>query len=218
MGRSSAWSYSRLNSYETCPKKFWHTAIEKNVKEPESEAMRYGTEVHKALELRIGKGKKLPMHLTHLEKFAVKLADPSREILTEQKLAITDEFEPTGFFDKDVWCRAILDLSLISGDTAILIDHKTGRISDDFTQMKLAAAMFKLFRPEIKNITIVFWWIKEKTFTQQVLTEEDINDLWNELLPRVSAYNEAFKRDEFPARSNGLCRKYCWVKTCPHNG
>jgi len=215
---NTAWSYSRLNHYETCPKKFWHLAIKKDIKEEESEPQRYGKEVHKALELRVGKGTRLPLHLTHLEPYAKKFAEHSGEVFTEQKLAITKEFSPTGFFDSDVWCRAILDLAICNDDKAILVDYKTGKIKDDWTQMQLAAAMFALHRQDVKEFTLLFWWIKAKTITEKRITKDELKEVWNELLPRVKVYEQANRGVEFPARPNWLCRRYCPVKACPHHG
>ena len=45
------WSYSALTSYETCPKRYQLTRVTKQVTEPQTEATRWGNEVHKALEL-----------------------------------------------------------------------------------------------------------------------------------------------------------------------
>ena len=74
----TAWSFSRLNGFETCPKKFWHTSVRKDVKEGESEAMRYGKMVHKALEKRVANGKPLPLSLRYLDKYAKLLAECRR--------------------------------------------------------------------------------------------------------------------------------------------
>ena len=98
--KQTAWSFSRLNSFETCPKKFWHTSVRKDVIEPESEHMRYGKEVHKALELRVGKDRPLPLHLRHLENHAIKLVSSKGQKLTEQQLAIDSNFEPCDWFSK----------------------------------------------------------------------------------------------------------------------
>ena len=60
MNKQVAWSHSALNTFTTCPKKYWHEKIKKDVPFTESDASRYGKEVHKAFEDYIGKGTKLP--------------------------------------------------------------------------------------------------------------------------------------------------------------
>ena len=51
------WSFSRLKSSEQCPKQFYHMKIAKDYSEPETDAMRYGTEAHLAAEEFIRDGK-----------------------------------------------------------------------------------------------------------------------------------------------------------------
>jgi hypothetical protein len=85
----TAFSYSRLNQFEECPKKMHAVQIAKSVKENESEAMRYGKDVHKSLEMRIKNGKKLPAHLEPLEPMMFKLANAPGLKFAEMQLAIS---------------------------------------------------------------------------------------------------------------------------------
>lgn len=50
-----------------------------------------------------------------------------RRVMTELKIAITKDYEPTGFMSDDAWLRGVVDLifQLENGDI-IIIDHKTG--------------------------------------------------------------------------------------------
>ena len=217
----NAWSFSRLKNFEQCPKKFYHTSIRKDVIESQNDTMLYGNRVHKVLELRVKNGKRLPMDMTHLESIAAKFADPKvkpDEILTEQQLAIDENYQPCDWFSKDTWTRAIIDYLAIRGDSAVLVDYKTGKMYDDFTQLKMAAALLFLFRPEINTIKVVYWWTKEKSITSDYFCREDMPELWSELLPRVERYNKAFDADEFPAKQNYLCKRYCPVKQCKWHG
>ena len=58
------WSFSRIKAFEQCPKKFYHLKIAKNYREPETEAMHYGTIVHEAAEKYIRDGEPLPKRPT----------------------------------------------------------------------------------------------------------------------------------------------------------
>jgi len=53
----SPWSFSRIKSFEQCPKQFYHLKIAKDYVESETEAMRYGTEAHLVAEEFIGSDK-----------------------------------------------------------------------------------------------------------------------------------------------------------------
>ena len=57
-----AWSYSSLSTYEQCPRKYKYIYVDKN-REPESEAIRYGNELHKAAELHIKDLNANPMNM-----------------------------------------------------------------------------------------------------------------------------------------------------------
>jgi CRISPR/Cas system-associated exonuclease Cas4 (RecB family) len=218
--KPTAWSFSRLNSYETCPKKFWHTSVRKDVIEPESEHMRYGKEVHKALELRVGNERPLPINLRHLEKHASKLASAKGQKLTEQQLAIDSGFEPCDWFSKQTWCRAIIDLAVVNPPHAVVVDYKTGKISDDFTQLRLAGTLLMLHMPEIHTVDLCFLWTREKAITrdEKRLTRNDIKTVISSLMPRIRKYEKAHKTESFPARPSGLCKRHCSVTKCPHHG
>lgn len=53
-----------------------------------------------------------------------------KRVFTEMKIGVTKDWEPCGFFAKDVYFRGIVDLSVKLDDgTLIIIDHKTGGFS-----------------------------------------------------------------------------------------
>ena len=218
--RQTAWSFSRLNNFENCPKKFWHESVRKDVPFEESEAMRYGKMVHKALELRVGKNKPLPLNLRYLERFAALLADAKGTKLCEQQLAIDANFEPCDWFSKQTWCRAILDLAIVNNGHAVVFDYKTGKISSDFTQLRLAGVLLMLHMPEIKTVDLSYLWTKDKKITkyEETLTREDIKTVVLEMMPRIKKYERAHRMESFPARPGFLCKKWCPVKQCPYHG
>lgn len=218
--RQTAWSYSRLNSYEMCPKKFYHSSVRKDVREAESEPMRYGKLVHKALELRVSKKKPMPLNLRYLEKYAAILADSKGDKLTEQQLAIDSNFEPCDWFSKATWCRAIIDLAIVKPPHAVVFDYKTGKISDDFTQLRLAGVLLMLHMPEVQTVDLSYLWTKEKKMTkfERTLDREDIKTVMLEMMPRLKNYEKAHRTENFPARPGYLCKKYCAVVKCPYHG
>jgi len=218
MAKQTAWSFSRLKSYETCPKKFWHTSVQKDFVEVQSDAGNYGTEVHKAIQQRLANDKKLPLHMTHLEPIIARFAEAPGTKYVEQQLALNGDVEPTGWFDNDVWCRAIIDLAIVNGDHALLCDWKTGKMDDDFTQQRVAAAVFAVYFPEVKTFDLVYYWLKDKKPTKQSVERSDLPAIWNKILPRIRKYMVAHSTTDFPPRPSGLCKRYCPVTTCPHYG
>lgn len=55
-----AWSYSSITLFDQCPKKYYHLRVAKDIKEPESDAMLYGTDVHTAAENFMRDGTPMP--------------------------------------------------------------------------------------------------------------------------------------------------------------
>lgn len=217
----AAFSYSRLNAFEECPKKMHAIQIAKIVKEQESEAMLYGSAVHKALEMRIKSGKKLPEHLASLEPMMAKFAAHPGVKYTEYQLAIDANYSPCEWFDPRpparprVYCRAIVDLGIIAGQKGVLFDYKTGKISDDFTQMRLTGAVFFQHHPEVDELKLVYIWLKSGKVTSEVMHRSEIPAVWTALLPRINRYQQAFQKEEFPPRQGRHC-KWCPHKACPY--
>lgn len=118
------WSYSSLQSHETCPRRHHLTKIAKVIKEPQTEATMHGNEVHRALEVAVRDTLPLP------EKY--KQYIPIVEVVrkapgvkhTEYKFGLTRSFTPTDFWAKDVWCRGVLDLRVVGTDTVTVLDWK----------------------------------------------------------------------------------------------
>ena len=215
---SQPWSYSALNSFETCPKKHWHTRVVKDIKEPPIPESSYGTQAHKALELRVAKGKALPPQFSQMEPIIARLANAKGDKLPEQELAINASFRPTGWWSEDVWCRAKLDLAIVNGPNAVTIDYKTGKFDPDFTQQRLATALLMLHNRAIQKAQVLYIWLKTKTISPQEMTRADMTEFWSEIMPRVKKYQRAFEISEFPAKKNGLCRRHCPVTACIYNG
>ena len=174
--------------------------------------------VHKALELRVGSGKDLPTNLKHLEPIAAKFANAPGQKFVEQQLALTKDLTPTGWFDKNVWIRAIVDLAIINGSKAVIVDWKTGKVDDDFTQQRAAATVLMQCHPEVDVVQMMYYFTAHKKLTHEELHREDIKHVWARLLPRIKKYTYAHQHDEFPARPSGLCKRHCPITSCPHNG
>lgn len=211
-----AFSYSRLDNYESCPKKYFKISVEKSVKDPPNEHTTYGTDLHLAFAEYLKTGKPLPLHLRQwMKTLATIKASPGEKII-EQKIAINANYEPTDWFAKDVYCRVISDLTILNGAQGILWDWKTGKMKEDFSQLKLAGAVMFLLAEELEEVQLCYLWTKDKKVTKEKLTRDEMPTVWADLLPRIERYQNAHAQNIFEARPGFHCR-YCPVKTCPHN-
>jgi hypothetical protein len=216
--KTFAWSWSKVKNYETCPKRHFHVDVIKDVKEETSEHIMYGTAVHEALANAISGKAPLPKPFTHLQSWVDKITKTDGTILVEQQLAITKELNPTTWFGNDAWYRGIADVIKIVGPVAVVVDHKTGKITEDGAQLALMAQCVFAHHPEVQKIRTEFWWLKEDATTRADFTRDDMVKVWAGLLPRVAILENAYASGNFPPKPGYLCRRFCPVSSCPHHG
>lgn len=212
------WSFSALTSFEMCAKKHWHENIAKDFKSPPNAAGDYGSAAHKHFEHRMIKATPLPLDLRHHEKFLAKIYDRPGQGYPEQKLALNEKFELTGYFDSDVWVRTIIDFAKVDGNKALIIDWKFGKKKEGDDQLDLMAAVLFAAMPEVEYIVAAFYWAKEKEFVSVTYTRTEIAEIWSNFIPRVDALEEAKRTTTFPPTKGFLCKNWCAVTSCPHNG
>lgn len=210
-----AWSYSALTTYELCPKKYFHLYVAKDVKDSDSSFSADGKIIHDAMRARVIDNKPLPLNLRHYEKVAAKFANAPGEKYGEMKLAINRQFEPVDYFAPDVFVRVVIDLAIMQGDAALVVDWKTGKVKDDPTQMALNAAVLSRWMPEIGMFKTLLVWLQASNLTPKNYTISKFTAVWNGLLPRVQKIEEARKTTTFPAKQGPLCG-WCPVTQCPH--
>jgi hypothetical protein len=218
-----AWSWTQLENFENCPRRWWLETWTKRVPYVQNDAARWGDVCHKALDKRLGPDKiPLPANVKHLEAFAlpVEVAEASGcKLVTEQKLAVTEGWAPTTYFAKDTWCRAQTDWTLERGDKIVIGDWKTGKPKEGSDQLRLAAALALAHRPHIQEARISFVWIGENRAepTSARITRDELPAVRASFLPRIKRMTDAVEADHFPPKPSGLCG-WCSVgpKNCEH--
>lgn len=214
----TAWSFSRLKTFEQCPKKFNHLYVAKDVKDKETDAILYGNEVHKAAEEYMRDGVPVPKKFSYIEETLNKLKTFSGTKHCELKLAVTESYTPTGFFDSDVWYRGIVDLLIVDGNKAHMIDYKTGKNAKyaDTTQLDaMAAAVFTHF-PDVETIKSALLFVVSKDFIKKVHKRELVKSYWDIFRPKLDRLEAATETGVWNAVSGPLCR-YCPVTKCEHH-
>lgn len=215
------WSYTRLRDWETCPRQYEWKHIQKH-REPESAELKWGNVVHHAFENRILRNQPLPENVASYEKFMTAI-DAARAkgftILGEQEWAISSEFMPCGWKEWDVaWFRAKLDAGIVSKKRAVFIDWKTGKPKDDQTQLSLFAAMGLIHYPQLDSIETKFVWTQGGDPNTATYTRDNINTVWENIIPRVMRMQTGIEKKQFVPQPSGLCRKWCSVTTCEFHG
>jgi len=216
---SIKWSYSSLSLFQQCPKKYHRLRVVKDIKEPPSEQMRYGLDAHKAAEEYVRDGTPLPAGFAFLQPVLDKLKALPGEKLCEFKLGLTEELEPCDFFAENVWWRGIADLLIIDGDTARVLDYKTGK--DKYADKKqlelLSLAVFKHF-PHVKKVKAGLLFVIHTNFIKEDYPREKEAAMWAKWLPETDRLETAYEDDVWNPKPNFTCRAWCPVMDCPHNG
>ena len=217
----TAWSYSSLNTFKQCPKKYYHLKIAKDVKDAKTEALVYGNLVHKAAEDFIKEGTPIPKKFDYMVPIVNALNNIEGDKHCEIRFGVAydgKDYTPTGFFSADVWYRGIADLLIVNEDKAFLVDYKTGKNAKyaDTAQLDmLAAATFTHF-PEVQHIKSALVYVVSKDFIRKEHTRDLHNSYYATFEEPLEALAAAEESNVWNAKSGPLCA-YCPVTKCPHN-
>jgi len=210
-----SWTYSSLDKYLTCPKQYYHLKVVKDYVDPPSEHTIWGEKVHTALEEFVRDGVALPEEMSKWTGIATKLANLPGEKFVEQKLSIDRNFQPCAW--SDAWSRGIIDLLITHKNVAVVVDYKTGKRKPS-DQLWLYALYVFAYYPHIESVQTAFVWLGTRKIDKETVTRNDIPEAWQRFLPVVKKLELSHEQDNWPAKPSGLCRQWCPVLSCIHNG
>jgi len=216
------WSYSSLSLFQQCPKKYYHLRVAKDHKEPETDALMYGKQLHEAAEFYIGKDTPLPPQFAFIKGSLdlLKTLGEGGEFLCEYRMGLTRDLKPCDFFDKDVWWRGVADLVIIKDDKAYMVDYKTGKSSRyaDTKQLEiLSLALFK-HKPNIKLVKGGLLFLVASDFVKVDYEGSQQSEPWVKWLNETKQLEAAYENDVWNPKPNFSCKQYCAVVNCLHNG
>lgn len=210
-----AWTFSQLEKFTTCPKQFYHLRVARDFKDPPSEHTIWGEKVHSAMEYRIAEGTPLPEGMDQWEGIAAKLEKLPGKKYAEYQFGVSASFAPAPWDDS--WSRGIADLLVVNKNKAGVFDYKTGKRKLT-SQLSLYAAYTFASFPEVEVVSTGFIWLKDRKIDKETFTRDDVPAIWQNFLPIVRKLELAHENDQWPAKPSGLCRAWCAVTSCPHNG
>lgn len=208
------WSFSGLKDFKNCPKQYHEVKILQNFKKSTTHQMLYGTEVHKALEDYVRDGVPLAQNYKRFKPVADALLDIPGTRYPEYKMALTYERLPCDFDAPEYWVRGIVDLLIIEGDTAHIVDYKTGSAKyPDPNQLKLMAAMTFAHFPEVNFIKAGLIFVLHEVFIDEQYHRKDIAKLWRPFEHTLTLLQASHETGNFVANPTPLCG-WCPVDTC----
>lgn len=214
------WSHSSLKAYETCPRRYHEETVLKNFPRVETESMRYGTEVHAALEGYVN-GTPIPdMYSQFKPVVDALLAKPGRRF-PEMEMAVTAELHPCDWKSPQAWARGISDLTLIDDDAlkAIIVDFKTGNNKyPDRDQLVLMSLLTFAHFPHIMKINSALLFIVKGTMVKMQMRREQADQFWWKYRERVACIEASYANNVWNPKQSGLCKAWCPILSCEFNG
>lgn len=208
------WSFSSLKDFINCPRQYYEVKVAKSVTKKVTDQMLYGTEVHKAVEDYVREGKPLAKHYSHYKPVLDELLKIPGERYPEYQMALKPDRTKCEFEAEDRWVRGIVDLLIVDGEDAYIIDYKTGSNKyPDTKQLKLMALMTYSHFPEVVNIKAGLLFITRNSFVTEEYVRTEQDSMWTEFHNNLKALEISYENNLWPERPSGLCG-WCPVGNC----
>lgn len=218
MAKPPAWSHSALETFENCPKQYHETKILKRWPFEETKEVIYGREVHKHFEDFLLLGKPLPADLQVHAEFLTDFKNQPGELAGEERIALDTSLRQCKYFDKErqVWYRGQVDARKrdLARRFSHILDHKTGKVKTDFTQLKGFAMWEFLTQPDIDTCRVEFYWTQTRGTNGETYHRVQLPELIAHFAAKLHRYADAHLTNTFPAKTSGLCNGWCPVTTC----
>jgi hypothetical protein len=215
-------THTFYNNFENCPHKAYHIYIARTIPFEMTPEMKWGNEVHKALEQRITMGTALPDTMKAAEPIAGTFHSFSKVIpvICEYQLAMTQAGDPCDYGDYDkCFFRGKLDCVVMSTNRTDgwLVDWKTGNVREDPFELECQALLLKVNQPTLTSIAGEYFWLKTGTKGLRYdLTRTNHGNTYARLVKLRSEAEGYLQAGDFPKRKNPLCG-WCPVTSCEHN-
>ncbi len=192
-----------MTDFLGCPRRYHLVRDKKLVPFVETEAIRHGNEVHKALEDRIAVKQPLPEKFAQYESMIAKFDRPG--VTVEQEIALDRNLRPVGWWDKTCWVRGKIDLSLTAKTSAMLVDWKTGKVKNDSSQLSLFAAMKMTIDPQVTVTKTMFVFLNYGKTISESYEKDAVPGIWADFIGKVNRLEQAYEADKWLPKPSPLC-------------
>ena len=215
---SVSMSFSKLNNFENCPKRFYYTYIDTGaLPQVETEQMKRGTRVHNSLELygRTGDAQHLTTESKKYKDVVDRILSASGDKYYEFNMAITKSKDICSWDSPNLWLRGIADVLIVDGSTAHCLDYKTGKVKNDSTQLQIFSLLTFAHFPKVEEVNTGYLWLAHDELSAMTYSRSYLSSFWESIEARIDKVYEAIETDTFPTRPTKLCG-WCQAKEiCP---
>lgn len=216
MTNKVVWSHSALKDYESCARKYHVVRVLKQHKFVETEATRYGTQLHEAAEFYVRDGTPLPPQFEFVQPMLDALIKKPGRKLCEHKMALTVDLQPCGWIGDDVWVRGIADLLIVDDEnlTAWVVDYKTGNNKyPDREQLALMSLMVFAHFPHIRKVNSALLFVVKNDMVKASMSVDEAADIWWKYRERIARIEAAHDTGVWNPKPSPLC-PWCPVTSC----
>ena len=219
---AAPWSFSRIKAFQQCPKQFYYEKVIKKYPFKPNAATTYGNQFHRAAEKYIRDGEDLDPRFDYARGMLDALNAKKGEKVCEKRMALTDQFQPCRYGSEHAWFRGIADLLIINNEDKLawVIDYKTSKSARyaDKGQLELMALAVFAHYPLIETVRAGLLFVVSEDLIKDRYTLEDETMLWDKWMDSYDSMKAAFDNDVWNPKPSGLCKQWCPVLECPHNG
>lgn len=215
-------TYSSISTFETCPWRWYSVRHTQRWADEMGEAAKIGDAGHKALEARMKFGTALPQGWEWLEGISqsipAQINEARMSMAIEQKIAINRWIQPCDYYAPDYMIRGKIDLMALGSDRAVIDDFKFGKRRPS-EQLKTYALMVMANYPNVQKVKTQFLWVHEPhAIDIDVYPRSELPKMTQGLMGKIIQIEQAVTQNVFVKRPSGLCKNYCPVFDCEHNG
>lgn len=213
------WSLHRVLTYEECKYRAFLMFVQKAETGPPGDAINRGLEVHKQFEDFI-LGKTDTLEFDFFAGRAATIRDQEGKFV-EEKWGFDDSWNPTGYFDDNIWCRLAIDAGYTctthdedddhTWDQAEIWDWKTGKINPVKYRQQgqlYAIGTFAQF-PNVVTVEVNFGYVDHDYVDRQVYSRSDA-EVFKPVWERRA--NALLNETSWKANPNKWTCRFCDVK------
>lgn len=202
-----SWSLTSLTTYEKCPAQYKYRYIDKIPTPPAGGAAARGTEIHATLERYLTGGlDELPSEINYWTSLCKALKEQGA--IPEHTIKLGRAWNPV---TEDHWYKGVLDVKVLKGEEATVIDWKTGKIypghDDQKTLYSLAvfAEEPSVLRVRARHIYLDLGKERERVFDRNEVLQ--LRTAWEQRVERLENAKEFLPSPHYGCRfcpySNG---------------
>ena len=220
------WSYSRLQTFESCKLRAKLQYIDKIPEPPRplppgktEHANDRGTRLHDAAELFVKSNVEL---IPELHKFKeefqhLKTLFKRGIVSLEGEWAHDNEWEPVAWSGASTWLRLKLDACVFpSPQRAIVIDYKSGKLYGNeikhAEQGQLYMVSVFVRYPDVQEVTVEFWYLDQDEIVTTTYTRAQSEHFFRKYDRKGTTMTDC---TEFPPSANLFSCKWCPYKPEP---